>query len=188
MARRRRRSQEALPFGPAPQAPPSDEAPVDLPLFEDERPETQAAEREESAAARQDRATDRAAPVGARFLADGLDLLVLAAVAVSAVVGTVLMGLELRLVQLPALVAFMLAFSFLYTTVPLAFWGQTPGMANLDLVCRTRPGQHLSFRQTVLRWAAGLLTDLLLGLPGLLALTGRSLRDRMSGSITYRYR
>lgn len=77
-----------------------------------------------------------------------------------------------------------LSFSFLYWTVPLAFWGQTPGMAWVGHTARTPSGQPLSFGQTLLRWLGAILTLALVGLPLLLALTGRSLSDRLSDSKT----
>jgi hypothetical protein len=80
---------------------------------------------------------------------------------------------------------FLLVFSFLYTAVTLAFWGQTPGMVVAGLVARSAGDQPLSFGQTGLRWLAGLLTVVGLGLPLALVLTRRSLADRLSGSATY---
>ncbi len=77
-----------------------------------------------------------------------------------------------------------LVFSFLYWAVPLAFWGQTPGMAWVGHVARSSNGEPLSFGQTFLRWLGSVLTLTLAGLPLLLALTGRSLTDRISGSQT----
>ena len=79
----------------------------------------------------------------------------------------------------------MTAFSFLYSVVTLAFWGQTPGMVAAGLMARSHGDQPLSFGQTGLRWLAGLLTVALGGLPLLVALTGRSFADRLSGSATY---
>ena len=80
---------------------------------------------------------------------------------------------------------FLLAWSFLYFVVSLAFWGQTPGMAWAGLIARVGESEPLSFGQTARRWAATWLTWACAGLPGLLAFTGRSLADRMSGSRTY---
>ncbi|HUP42559.1 MAG TPA: RDD family protein, partial [Thermoanaerobaculia bacterium] len=86
----------------------------------------------------------------------------------------------------PALVLFLLVFSFLYTVLPLAFWGQTPGMAWAGLVARARGYESLTFSQTGRRWLGGLLTAALLGLPALLAAGGgRSMADRLSDSDTY---
>ncbi len=80
----------------------------------------------------------------------------------------------------------MLAFSFLYTVVSLAFWGQTAGMAWFGLTARESPQFPLSFTQACIRWLGGLLTLSLAGLPLLLALGGRSLSDRLSRSKTFR--
>ena len=84
----------------------------------------------------------------------------------------------------PAVALFLLSFSFLYTVVPLAFWGHTPGMAWAGLDARGRDGEPLAFDQTARRWIGGILTLLLLGLPLLLAFGGRSLSDLLSGSET----
>ncbi len=75
-------------------------------------------------------------------------------------------------------------FSFLYWIVPLAFWGQTPGMAWVGHIARSSGGEPLSFGQTFLRWFGAVLTLAFVGLPMLAALTGRSLTDRISGSHT----
>ena len=83
------------------------------------------------------------------------------------------------------LLLFLLAWSFLYFVIALAFWGQTPGMAWAGVIARARAEEPLSFGQTVRRWAGAWLTWALAGLPGLLALTGRSLADRLSDSRTY---
>lgn len=77
-----------------------------------------------------------------------------------------------------------LVFSFLYWTMPLAFWGQTPGMAWVGHLARSPGGEPLSFGQTFMRWAGSVLTLGLVGLPMLVALSGRSLSDRISGSHT----
>ncbi len=77
-----------------------------------------------------------------------------------------------------------MVFSFLYWTVPLAFWGQTPGMAWVGHIARSKGGEPLSFGQTFLRWFGSVLTLAFIGLPMLAALTGRSLTDRISGSNT----
>ena len=83
------------------------------------------------------------------------------------------------------LAVFVLAWSFLYFVVPLAFWGATPGMSWAGLVSRTAATEPISFGQSALRWLGTWLTWTLGGLPGLLAWTGRSLADRLSGSGTY---
>lgn len=125
------------------------------------------------------------APLSARFLAGLADLAVHLALAVSLLFGSRLLGVEAGFGDWPALALFLLVFSFLYTVLPLAFWGQTPGMAWAGLVARAAGGESLTFGQTARRWLASLLTAALLGLPVLLALGGRSLADRWSGSETY---
>ncbi|MEM7480526.1 MAG: RDD family protein [Acidobacteriota bacterium] len=80
---------------------------------------------------------------------------------------------------------FLVVFSFVYSVVSLAFWGQTPGMAIAGVVARAPGDQPLTFGQTGMRWLGGLLTVALAGLPFLLSLTGRSLADRLSGSETF---
>ena len=77
-----------------------------------------------------------------------------------------------------------LIFSFLYWFIPLAFWGQTPGMAWVGNSATSLSDEPLTFGQSVLRWIGALLTLALAGLPLLLALGGRSLTDRLSDSKT----
>lgn len=124
------------------------------------------------------------AGVGSRLAAGAADLLVHAAVGVGVLLGTRSMGIKPVLADWPALALFLLSFSFLYTVVPLAFWGHTPGMAFAGLDARSRDGEPLAFDQTARRWLGGVLTSLLLGLPLLLALGGRSLGDLLSSSET----
>lgn len=93
------------------------------------------------------------------------------------------LGLVPDLEQWPGYLGFAACFSFLYTSLPLAFWGQTPGMAASGL--RAADGERqLAFTQTTLRWLAAWLTLVTLGLPWLLVRSGRPLADRMSGSET----
>lgn len=125
------------------------------------------------------------APLSARFLAGLADLAVHLALAVALLFGARLLGVEAGFGDWPALALFLLVFSFFYSVLPLAFWGQTPGMAWAGLVARSAGGESLTFGQTGRRWLAALLTATLLGLPVLLALGGRSLADRWSGSETY---
>jgi uncharacterized RDD family membrane protein YckC len=130
--------------------------------------------------------TRQRAPLSARLLAGLADLAVHLALAVALLFGSRLLGVEAGLGDWPALVLFLLVFSFLYTVLPLAFWGQTPGMAWAGLVARAAGGESLTFGQTARRWLASLLTVALLGLPAFLAAGGgRSLSDRLSGSETY---
>ena len=125
------------------------------------------------------------APIATRLRAACGDLAILLGVGAIAAVGATLLGAQLSLTSLPPLLVFLLSFSFLYCVVSLAFWGQTPGMAWCGLIARSEETEPLSFGQTALRWLGHWLTWALLGLPGLLALSGRSLADRLSGSGTY---
>ncbi|MFL6237064.1 MAG: RDD family protein [Thermoanaerobaculia bacterium] len=121
-----------------------------------------------------------------RRIAAGLaDLIVHAAVGVLALLGCRWLEVRPEVREWPAFAAFLLAFSFLYTVLPLAFWGHTPGMAWAAITSRNRDGEPLSFDQTVRRWLGGLLTLALVGLPLLLAFGGRTLTDWISGSATY---
>lgn len=122
---------------------------------------------------------------GSRFAAGLADLLVHAAIGVTALVGTRWMGVRPTLSDWPALVLFLLSFSFLYVVLPLAFWGYTLGMAWAGLIARNRDGEPLTFDQTARRWLGGLLTILTLGVPLLVMIRGRSLVDWISGSATY---
>jgi uncharacterized RDD family membrane protein YckC len=124
------------------------------------------------------------AGIGSRLAAGAADLLVHAAVGVGVLLGCRYLGVRPVLSDWPALALFLLSFSFLYTVVPLAFWGHTPGMAWAGLDARSRDGEPLAFDQTARRWLGGIVTSLLLGLPLVLALGGRSLSDLLSGSET----
>jgi len=133
----------------------------------------------------------RAAPVPAslanRFTAALLDGGILLSAAAVAVVGGFILGVRWQSEDLAPLLLFVLIFTFVYSVVPLAFWGRTPGMALTRTSCRNVDGGPLTFGQTALRWLGGLLTLVLAGLPLLLALPalgGRSLADRLSGSRT----
>jgi uncharacterized RDD family membrane protein YckC len=119
-----------------------------------------------------------------RIAAGAADLLVHAAVGVGVLMGARSMGIHLLVSDWPALAVFLLSFSFLYSVVPLAFWGQTPGMAWLGLSSRSRDGEPLAFDQTARRWLGGVMTALLLGLPLLVSGRRRSLSDLLSGSET----
>lgn len=120
----------------------------------------------------------------ARLFAGLVDLGVQVAVAAVAVGGARGLGVEPALAQLPAFALLLLVFSLFYTVVPLAFWGKTPGMAAVGLACQAGDDLPLTFAEALRRWLGELLTVLLLGLPGLLALGGRrrSLADRWSSS------
>jgi uncharacterized RDD family membrane protein YckC len=119
------------------------------------------------------------AAIGRRLAGGGADLLVHAAVGVVAFVGCRYLGVFPVVRDWPAGAVFLLSFSFLYTVVPLAFWGHTLGMTWAGLTAQSTDGEPLSFDQTARRWFGAL------GLPLLLAaLGGRSLADRLSGSRT----
>jgi len=122
------------------------------------------------------------ASLGARLQATGGDLAILAAVLGVAALGVRALDAPLGAPQLAPLGLFLLAFSFLYSVIPLAFWGQTPGMIWAGVVARSEGGEALSFAQTTRRWAGTWLAWGTLGLLGLLGLTGRSLADRWSRS------
>jgi uncharacterized RDD family membrane protein YckC len=130
---------------------------------------------------------ERGARLGERFRAGAADLGLHLAVGLGALVGADLLGARPDLGDFPAVGLFLLAFSLFYTTVPLAFWGATPGMAWAGLVCRAPGEQTLSFGQTVRHWLGSLLTLGLLGLPTLLGFGGRpALSDRLAGTRTFR--
>jgi len=124
------------------------------------------------------------AGIGRRAAAGAADLLVHVAVAVLALAGCRLLGVLPALADGPAFGVFLLSFSFLYTVVPLAFWGHTLGMTWAGLTAESTGGEPLSFDQTARRWLGALLTLAAAGLPLLLAIGGRSLADRLSGSRT----
>ena len=124
------------------------------------------------------------APFARRFKAAALDAGALAAVLITLLAGGALLGAPSGLSALPFYLPTWLLFSFLYHVVPLLFWGRTPGMAYVGLVARSTEGGPLKIAQAIRRWAADMVTMLLLGLPGLMALSGRSLADRSSGSAT----
>lgn len=125
------------------------------------------------------------APLGKRGRAAAGDLAVLTAAAVLAAVGASVLGVVVAPTHFAPLALFVVSFSFVYFVVPLAFWGGTPGMIWAGLVARNAVTEPLSFGQSVMRWFGSWLTMALAGLPGLLALSGRSLTDRLSGSATY---
>lgn len=112
------------------------------------------------------------------------DLGFCAAVMVMLLVALLAQGVRLDVSDWPGGAVFLLSFSFLYAVLPLAFWGRTPGMALVGLRASSTDGRPLSFRQAVLKWLGSVLTVALAGLPLLLALSGRSLSDLLSGSMT----
>ncbi|HTG34264.1 MAG TPA: RDD family protein [Thermoanaerobaculia bacterium] len=133
------------------------------------------------------RAASEFAGSGKRLAAGLADLVVHAAIAVLALLGCRGLGVRPDLREVPAFAAFLLSFSFLYTVLPLAFWGHTPGMAWAGITSHKPPqnGEPLTFDQTVRRWLGAILTSALAGLPLLLAFGGRTLTDWVSGSATY---
>lgn len=131
-------------------------------------------------------ATLRRATPGRRWLGGGLDVLTLLGVGIVLTLGTLALGGGMGWADMLPVALFLLLFSFVYTVIPLAFWGQTPGMIRAGLVARSGESDPLTFGQTALRWVGGLVTVATLGLPTLLVLFGgRSLTDRLSGSDTY---
>lgn len=132
-----------------------------------------------------DDGTEASITVGDRLLAGVADIavhVVMTGIALGAVLG---LGVPLTTESWPAFAVLVLAFSFLYWVVPLAFWGQTPGMAWIGHIARGDGDEPLSFGQTVRRWIGAWLTVGLVGLPLLLGLGGRSLSDRLSGTETH---
>jgi len=122
---------------------------------------------------------------GSRTAAGLADLVVHAAVGVLALFGCRGLGVKPELSAAPAFGVFLLSFSFLYVVLPLAFWGHTPGMAWAGITSRNLDGEPLHFDQTARRWLGAVLTLVLVGLPLLLSIGGRSLTDWVSGSGTY---
>jgi uncharacterized RDD family membrane protein YckC len=135
--------------------------------------------------AEEDAPADDRVRLGSRLAAGAADLLIHGAVLMVLLIGTRLLGVRPTLDEAPGFALFLLAFSFLYTIVPLAFWGHTLGMAWAGLVSQNRDGEPLTFDQTARRWLGALLTLAVAGLPLLLALRGRSLADMLSGSVTW---
>lgn len=124
-------------------------------------------------------------PFSAYLTAGLIDLSAVLGVMLMTWAGLWFLGIELDVVGRLFVLFFLVPFSFLYQTFPLAFWGCTPGMARAGTVARSRDGQTLSFSQAALRWMASLLTVALAGLPLILTATkGQSLADYLSGSQT----
>jgi len=170
--------------------PPASVPATDLP--DRERGPARGAAEAAEAADGPDPATAAAAAVPAgwssRVLASLADGAFLGIALVGGGLGATFLGVWPDTDALAPLALFALVFSFVYSVVPLAFWGRTPGMAAAGLVSRDDDGGPLTFGQTGLRWLGGLLTLAAAGLPLLLALGplgGRSLADRLSGSQTW---
>ncbi|MEM6793972.1 MAG: RDD family protein [Acidobacteriota bacterium] len=121
-----------------------------------------------------------------RLLGGLADFTVVIAVVGLSIVAAQLLGVRITLASWPPFLVFGLLFSFPYAVIPLAFWGQTPGMAWVGHLARSEEGEPLSFGQTTQRWIGALLTVATVGLPLLLALgeSGSSLADRLSASKT----
>jgi uncharacterized RDD family membrane protein YckC len=162
---------------PAPEKAPATKPPLSAVEPDDDEAPLEAEEAESDAGGR--------TGAGTRIAAGAADLLVHAAVLVVLLVGVHMMGVRPARTDWPALGLFLLAFSFLYMVVPLAFWGHTLGMAWVGLTARNQDGEPLTFDQTARRWLGGLLTLGFAGLPILLTGKSRSLTDRLSGSATY---
>jgi uncharacterized RDD family membrane protein YckC len=166
---------------PAPAPPrPSRMRPVAVPSSPHQAEEGRAAEEEEPTAPASEFASR-----GSRIAAGVADVVVHAAVAMVAFFGCRGLGVRPGLPEAPAAGVFLLAFSFLYIVLPLAFWGHTPGMAWAGITSRNRDGEPLTFDQTARRWLGAVLTLALAGLPILLAFGRRTLSDWISGSATY---
>lgn len=166
--------QPALPLAASEPAPAADDVPRE--------PATRQANRAQPA-----RATEPdAATLRLRAAAGLTDLGVCIAIVVVLLVALLAQGLRPELSDWPAGALFLLTFSFLYSVLPLAFWGRTPGMTLAGLRTSSADGRPLSFRQAVLNWLGSVLTVALAGLPLLLALGGRSLSDLISGAVTRR--
>jgi uncharacterized RDD family membrane protein YckC len=131
-------------------------------------------------------AASDAVPLRSRIAAGIADLVVHAALATVAVAGSALLVVRPQPSQAAPLALFVLSFSFLYTVIPLAFWGQTLGMVWAGLVAQNHDGDPLTFDQSARRWIGQLLTLLTAGLPLLATGSGRSVTDLVSGSETQR--
>lgn len=124
------------------------------------------------------------APVRDRLLSGLLDLGIQLLVLGGAAVSVHAMGIELAPADAAPFGVLALIFSFLYWFIPLAFWGQTPGMAWVGNSAVSLADEPLTFGQSVLRWLGAILSLAFLGLPIALAFGGRSLTDRLSDSKT----
>jgi len=127
----------------------------------------------------------RPVPVVDRLRSGLADLAVQLLMLAVAVAACLRLGVELTIADWPPFVLLGLVFSFFYWVVPLAFWGQTPGMVWVGHVARTADEEPLTVGQAILRWVGAVLTTALAGLPLFLTLLGgRSLSDRVSESQT----
>jgi uncharacterized RDD family membrane protein YckC len=170
------------PGRPAPVAPTSD-LPLE-PALRPAPPARRAAIRESQPTEAAD-AADGPAPLRSRVSAGFADLVVHAALAVAAVAGSALLGVRPQTDQAAPVALFVLTFSFVYTVIPLAFWGQTLGMVWAGLVAQNQDGEPLTFDQSARRWFGQLLILLTAGLPLIATGNGRSVADLLSGSETH---
>jgi uncharacterized RDD family membrane protein YckC len=189
---------------------PDPELPLfDLPLHPDAGPETAAADTAEETSARPAEPASQTrlfeavneaepavepepalpppapvAPLAGRLQAGVADLAVHVLMMAVAMTAAYRLGVRITWEYWPPFAVLGLVFSFLYWVIPLAFWGQTPGMAWVGHLARNHDDEPLTFYQTSLRWLGALVTLGLAGLPMLLALAGSSLSDRLSRSKT----
>lgn len=166
----------------APEEPSQQETPPQLDLLNLGSGTDAASERLEGAESPE--ATDDSARPGDRLLGGLADFAVQILMLGIAIAAAHALGVGVTLADWIPFAVLALVFSFLYWVVPLAFWGRTPGMAWVGHTARAPQDQPLTFGQASLRWLGALCTLALAGLPFLLALTGRSLTDRISNSST----
>lgn len=123
-------------------------------------------------------------PLAARLRGLAADGLVHAALLLVVWAGLDGLGIRMQGAFSVPIALFVLAFSLVYTVVPLALWGHSPGMAWAGLAVRGRDGAGLGFALAGRRWVGELLTLALLGLPE--ALMVPSLADRLSATRVHR--
>ncbi len=122
----------------------------------------------------------------ARLVAGSIDLVVHVATAGLLIAGADQLGVEVQQRHLLPLAIVMAAFAFVYHLVPLTFWGRTPGMAVTGLRARAEGDLPVSIPQAIRRFVGVTVTVATAGLGTLLALSGRSLADRISGTWTWK--
>ena len=126
------------------------------------------------------------AALQARFFGGLVDLAIHVALLAGVVVVVRLMGVAPGTEEIVPLLLVALVFSLFYAVIPLAFWGQTPGMRAAGLVVRAGDGGPMTFGQAARRWFGSLVSVAAVGLPTLLvAFGGRSLADRLSDTDTF---
>lgn len=171
----------------------------DLPLLVDPKPERSTAESpppvgdrpsaEPSEDARQIELPEESGagaaarePLVDRAIAGVLDLAIVSVAPMLALLGAVVLGVRPALAQLPGYLLIALLVSFVYTVFSLVFWSRTLGMSRVGAIARGVDVPRLTVGQAVRRWAGGVATVALLGLPLLLVLRGASLADRLSAT------